>query len=56
METLWKRNQADGRQSGKHGIFGGIPWNLLKCVQPILKFLETSPKGLSVILVKKFLA
>ena len=45
MENLWKRNKADRAQSGKHGIFDGIPWNLLKICTTNSKFLETTPNG-----------
>ena len=30
MEDLWKFDQADMTQSGKHGIFDGIPGSLRK--------------------------
>ena len=39
-------------QSGKHGIFDGMSWNLLKRFTTNFKFLETSPNSLRVILGK----
>ena len=39
-------------QSGKHGNFIGIRWNLLKMCTINSKFLETTPNGPSVILDK----
>ena len=52
MEDLLKRNYADRTKSGKHGIFDRIPWNLLKMCTTNSKLLETTPNGLSVMLVK----
>ena len=52
MENLRKRNKADRAQSGKHGIFDRIPWNLLKMCTTNSKFYGTTPNGLSAILVK----
>ena len=52
MEDLWKCNGAGRTQSGKHGMFDEIPWNLLKMCTTISKFSETTPSGLSVILVQ----
>ena len=40
------------KQSVKHRIFDGISWNLLKICTSNSKFLEGSPNGLGVILVK----
>ena len=39
-------------QSGKHGIFDGMSWNMLKMRTTNFKFLETSPNSLKVIVVK----
>ena len=39
-------------QSGKHGIFDGISWNLLKMYTTNSKFLVAIPISLSIILVK----
>ena len=39
-------------QSGKHRIFDGMSWSLLKMFTANSKFLETTPNSLSVILVK----
>ena len=39
-------------QTGKHGIFDGMLWKLLKMFTTNFKFLETSQNRLRVILVK----
>ena len=39
-------------QSGKHGIFDGMLWKLLKMFTTNFEFLETSQNSLRVILVK----
>ena len=39
-------------QSGKHGIFDGMLWKLLKMFTTNFKFLETSQNSLRIILVR----